>query len=605
MKKAKVRFSICGERNISMQEYIARLWNRKKQGGVMMKKLFTLIELIVVIVVIGILAAIVVPNISSQQKEATKTAVVSNVRNLQTSVDMYSLKNNGAYPVDDLPEVGFPEPINFELIQPKYTRTIPKKDKMKYWIDYQGRVWASSVDSPKDIVESETKLVWSEVEDAEKYNVYEINAGTTSAIDNNPQLKYIQTVDTGEFTTDTATKEYAVSSVDAEGFESPPAKVGYVGYKEQESLIPIEPVNQQPVAKIVISPNTKILTTTNLTYSYSGSTDPDGDEITNAEWKLNNGSIVSSLPTRITTAGENVISLRVQDAKGMWSEWVEQKVFVFNQINTLGSTMGNAINSYGYYTFQDGWIYFADESTGKLHKMKRDGTSKTLIYNYSVGNVNVIGEWVYFTSQGGIYKIKVDGSDLTLISSDSVYRSMIVAGNWIYYVNRNDGYSIYKISTNGTGRMKVNNDHTYFMNYNNGVLYYENVSDNRYIYKINANGTGRTLVKAVSVYELNVTDNYIYYTNGSIQRINKDGSGQTTISTDMAFALHVDNNYIYYKNNTDNGNIYRMSLTGTNKFKITNVTNTDAIHVVYDWVYYRYGSFYKVKIDGSQLTKIN
>lgn len=52
---------------------------------------FTLIELIVVIAVLGILAAIVIPNISNFQNKARETQLTADVRNLQTALDMYRL----------------------------------------------------------------------------------------------------------------------------------------------------------------------------------------------------------------------------------------------------------------------------------------------------------------------------------------------------------------------------------------------------------------------------------------------------------------------------------------------------------------------------------
>jgi len=50
---------------------------------------FTLIELIVVIAVLGILAAIIIPNISNFQGKARDTQLTADVRNLQTAVDMF------------------------------------------------------------------------------------------------------------------------------------------------------------------------------------------------------------------------------------------------------------------------------------------------------------------------------------------------------------------------------------------------------------------------------------------------------------------------------------------------------------------------------------
>ena len=55
-------------------------------------KKFTLIELIVVIAVLGILAAIVIPNISNFQNKARDAQLTADTRNIQTALDMYRLE---------------------------------------------------------------------------------------------------------------------------------------------------------------------------------------------------------------------------------------------------------------------------------------------------------------------------------------------------------------------------------------------------------------------------------------------------------------------------------------------------------------------------------
>ena len=55
----------------------------------MNKKGFTLIELLIVVVIIGILAAIAIPRFSSTRERAFQSAVVSDLRNLQTVQEQY------------------------------------------------------------------------------------------------------------------------------------------------------------------------------------------------------------------------------------------------------------------------------------------------------------------------------------------------------------------------------------------------------------------------------------------------------------------------------------------------------------------------------------
>lgn len=227
-----------------------------------MKKFFTLIELIVVIVVLGILAAIVIPNISSWQEEAKNTAVVSNIRNLQTSVDMYSLENNGNLPIAEEVTEFNPQPINMDEIHPDKLRNLPKTKGILYWVDAWGNVWASSVDSPTIESTSDKKIVWKKVDDAEKYRVYEVSGynGTENLITaklTRTSLKFITEV--SDLYTDKVEegKAYVVSSIDANGLESAPSGVGYTGYFDKDSTIGNEsiPKPEEVVEEVNITGN--------------------------------------------------------------------------------------------------------------------------------------------------------------------------------------------------------------------------------------------------------------------------------------------------------------------------------------------------------------
>jgi len=65
----------------------------KKEGG------FTLLELLIVIVIIGILALLIIPNITSAPKKARDTQRKTDMRAIQKGMEEYFTSNN-VYPTD-------------------------------------------------------------------------------------------------------------------------------------------------------------------------------------------------------------------------------------------------------------------------------------------------------------------------------------------------------------------------------------------------------------------------------------------------------------------------------------------------------------------------
>lgn len=124
--------------------------------------------------------------------------------------------------------------------------------------------------------------------------------------------------------------------------------------------------------------------------------------------------------------------------------------------------------------------------------MRADGSEKQILTKDSVTQVNVLGEWIYYTkmksgsSDGGLYKIKLDGSDRTKITSDINYW-VYVTKEWIYYANNAFDAKIYRMKHDGTGKMQVGSDSCKYPNVSGDWIYYINTEDGK-AYKIR---TGR------------------------------------------------------------------------------------------------------------------
>lgn len=224
-----------------------------------------------VIVVIGILSVIVIPNISSFKDEAKETAMVADGKNLQTAVDMYQLDNHGDFPTlqsegeegNSKPILGEPKGVDFTLLYPDYIRDLPQHQGMYYWIDYQGKVYQSTIDNPNDFKQDDSGLSWTADERAAGYNVYEVESSNTSAA----KKSIVHTIgkldgSTSTFVPDEYTKEktYLISATDAYGQSTAPVKKNYAGIAPFEANGSVGPLTPEQEELIEDPTNIKVAT---------------------------------------------------------------------------------------------------------------------------------------------------------------------------------------------------------------------------------------------------------------------------------------------------------------------------------------------------------
>jgi len=218
------------------------------------------------------------------------------------------------------------------------------------------------------------------------------------------------------------------------------------------------------------------------------------------------------------------------------------------------------------------------------------------------------------------YQLK-DNDEINYGSSDLIdYTSskVIKEGDWIYYCNPSDNYSIYKMKNNQEDKTKISDSSCAaiflegeWIYFTKRIFYFDNegkeTSIGRYssgIHRVRLDGTEEEeLYRGVEESDLNI-----------------DSFNEHDVYMRQIFKLQVSNNWIYYlsmgKGGKYNLMINRMRIDGSDKETVLDKT---AMFVVKgDWIYYIgadnepvYGeefeletSIYKVMIDGTNGTKI-
>jgi len=132
----------------------------------------------------------------------------------------------------------------------------------------------------------------------------------------------------------------------------------------------------------------------------------------------------------------------------------------------------------------DGSIYFLSSSSGTeriIYRVNPDGSGVLAVVQFPSGiapsDLNIVGEWVYYTSDEGISRMSLNQQGKEVLMKDEEMKIkpyyMIVAGDTIYY---SDGNSVCSMLTDGTCDTllwEMKDVYITSMNYAGGwVLYY-------------------------------------------------------------------------------------------------------------------------------------
>jgi len=306
----------------------------------------------------------------------------------------------------------------------------------------------------------------------------------------------------------------------------------------------------------------------------------------------------------------------------------------FISTNEMGNTNGNIVNG-GTVAAQGDWIYYSIRDG--LYKMKADSTDSVRISRIPANNINVVGEWIYYTNPTDdnlIYKMQTNGKNIQKLGADQSDR-IIVADNWIYYApyDSNSPYhegnsGLCKMDITGENRTKLTNEYIWEFNVQDDYIYYL-ISENDFlgttIYKIKTDGTGKQQLvtcKPPSVDRLGfiqkilVMDDWIYYISDKddidgLYRTKTDGTQETQLvlsSTDDSFNIFGDAIYHYDWDSDSSDGIVKMTLDGSNPQKtIRPETYVKNIYYANNWILYEdwsdgnsYYALYKVRLDGTE-----
>lgn len=124
------------------------------------------------------------------------------------------------------------------------------------------------------------------------------------------------------------------------------------------------------------------------------------------------------------------------------------------------------------------YVYFQNlDDSLSLYKMRLDGReSCTKVYTGEVRNINIYGDYVYFTEGNRIYRIKKDGSNKEVVTTRNADYINVYDG-WVYFRNDSSNGRLYKVKTDGSNLTKLSDDKVRNINITDQYIFYVNERD--------------------------------------------------------------------------------------------------------------------------------
>ncbi len=197
------------------------------------------------------------------------------------------------------------------------------------------------------------------------------------------------------------------------------------------------------------------------------------------------------------------------------------------------------------FTISDNNIYYIKNEDGSIYSLKIGESTSNLINKTNANwNIETIDEWIYYSTDEGIFKIQKDGLDAVKIF-DNLPNEMLINKNILYFsCNQENLEGIFKIEPDSQNITQIYDKQVSSFKIQNNDLILCDINDNYNLYKI-------------SLEE-----------NSNVQKITQFG-----LST-SAFDIYNNNIYFITENLANISILYKMDLSGNELKEISEIDST-------------------------------
>lgn len=180
-------------------------------------------------------------------------------------------------------------------------------------------------------------------------------------------------------------------------------------------------------------------------------------------------------------------------------------------MNNIDKVICNSLVLYGPNLYYEGYIDgkleldMANAQTEEKQKLSDKRVFVTTPYN---------GKFMTYNEDLGylLSLFNPNSSQFELFDQDTRAYNIIVEGDYVYYMNIDDNYRIYRMRLSTYEKEKLTDDTVDLFNvYGNNIFYQKNSEDAPGIYHMRADGSGNSLVKEGNYSNINCTSTYTYF----------------------------------------------------------------------------------------------
>ncbi|SFR94055.1 DUF5050 domain-containing protein [Anaeromicropila populeti] len=200
---------------------------------------------------------------------------------------------------------------------------------------------------------------------------------------------------------------------------------------------------------------------------------------------------------------------------------------------------------------------FAVNTVG-LYRIIKSGKQLTSLYEGHVLSASLLGNYIYYDHYDdktglSLHRIKLDQTDDTRLISQSITPNGF-SGSDLYYCGTENDHYIYKMNQETLATDIVYKGNCGSLLVQDRYIYYLNLDEDYHIWRIQTDGTNEMEVvdEGCSTYNISLSGKYLYYQvdaggNSRFCRMNLETGESETILAGIFTSIHVTSNYIFFR----------------------------------------------------------